>query len=508
MFPSRAWWVWRVASPALVGAARAGLLSGSCRIAPSRVSSEINCLKTILASPCSSGRVVDVATNSVHGDALLTDSVAEPEVKGANDNASRNVETDAVDSMIPGDAKETGAETDNASTIVTDSASIASDAAPSVSDAVQSSTATADAAIHVAADAPIHSASDAAATPPSPPPPLSSLHVHRLSDRALIRLEGPDSQDLLQGLVTQDVAMLDTTPVIYTMMLNLQGRVLYDVIIYNLSPAKGTTLKYLVECDASIAPELTSHLKKYKLRKSCDIHDVSDVYDVFSVRPTTERMAGVSSLPRKSEFAETFDPIVKAVRDPRLKEIGWRVISGQGSDVAEALGGGAVDRPLTEYREQRYKLGVAEGVADLEPGKAFPLESNLVFLNGVSFSKGCYLGQELTARTHHTGVIRKRIMPLILSTPVSENGPFQDNLILNTTGKDAGKFRNGVGEHGIGLVRVNMSGGRLIIVGKNGESECYARVPQWWPMDDPVTLLASEEADTEEVEKEAVQPTS
>ena len=79
-------------------------------------------------------------------------------------------------------------------------------------------------------------------------------------------------------------------------------------------------------------------------------------------------------------------------------DLGWRLISGKGFDVSEALGGGAVVRPLVEYREQRYKLGVAEGILDLEPGKTFPLESNLVFLNGVSFSKVGGGGQTIHRR--------------------------------------------------------------------------------------------------------------
>jgi len=353
---------------------------------------------------------------------------------------------------------------------------------------------------------PVSDDSAAGTTLPPPLPPSTTpiaaaagLHVHVITDRALIRVEGSDTQSLLQGLVTQDLELLSQTTSVYAMMLNLQGRVLYDVIIYNVSSKRSEIQKYLLECDASVAPDIVSHLKKYKLRKNCDIVDVSDVYEVSAVLPTTERMAGLSSLPRKSEFAEAFDPIVIACRDPRLKDIGWRLICGKGIDVSESLGGGAVTRPLDEYREQRYKLGVAEGIRDLEPGKSFPLESNLVFLNGVSFSKGCYLGQELTARTHHTGVIRKRIMPLMLSTSISPDfGPSQSDLILNTGGKDAGKFLDGVGTRGIGLVRVNMSGGRLIIVGKGRESECYARMPHWWPVDDPAAVLGEEEEESVE----------
>lgn len=346
------------------------------------------------------------------------------------------------------------------------------------------------------------SSSETVPPPPPPPPTSAGLHVHTLPDRALVRIEGVDTQSLLQGLVTQDLELLNQTDVVYAMMLNLQGRVLYDVLIYNISSPRSEIQKYLVECDAEVALDLISHLKKYKLRKNCDIVNVSNIYEVSAVQPKTERMSGIASLPRKSEFAEAFDPLLVACRDPRLKDIGWRVISGKGFDVSEALGGGAICRPIDEYREHRYKLGVGEGIVDMEPGKSFPLQSNLVFLNGVSFSKGCYLGQELTARTHHTGVIRKRIMPLILSTPISpDDGPFTDNLILNTGGKDAGKFRSGVGVHGIGLVRVNMSGGRLIIVGKGKESECYARMPAWWPMDDPEAVLGAEQEEEPEPEQ-------
>merc|ERR1719244_1227905 len=165
-------------------------------------------------------------------------------------------------------------------------------------------------------------------------------------------------------------------------------------------------------------------------------------------------MANLSSLPRQSEFAEAFDPILIACRDPRLKDLGWRLISGKGFDVSEALGGGAISRPLIEYREQRYKLGVAEGINDLEPGKTFPLESNLVFLNGISFSKGCYLGQELTARTHHTGVIRKRIMPLIVDNPENLSIETELNLENETTKKSVGKFKGCVNNYGIGLMRI------------------------------------------------------
>lgn len=126
--------------------------------------------------------------------------------------------------------------------------------------------------------------------------------------------------------------------------------------------------------------------------------------------------------------------------------------------------------------------GVPEGVQDLPPGEALPLESNLVFLNGISFSKGCYIGQELTARTHYTGVVRKRLMPLGLSVPV-------ENLLMGAAieaaqGKVAGKLRSGVGELGMGLVRLSLAKETLTVSSTQGEGVTVtASVPDWWPKD-------------------------
>lgn len=94
--------------------------------------------------------------------------------------------------------------------------------------------------------------------------------------------------------------------------------------------------------------------------------------------------------------------------DPRLPDLGQRVIlpadhQPDGTPVPDEV-----------YTERRFRLGVAEGSSEIPSGAALPLEYNLDALNGVSFSKGCYVGQELTARTHFQGVIRKRLMPLRL----------------------------------------------------------------------------------------------
>lgn len=126
--------------------------------------------------------------------------------------------------------------------------------------------------------------------------------------------------------------------------------------------------------------------------------------------------------------------------------------------------------------------GVPEGVHDLPPGVALPLESNLVFMNGVSFTKGCYVGQELTARTHHTGVIRKRLFPVQLLGLLPEGGITPGTTVLTESGQAVGKYRAGQGDVGLALLHSEKIKGPLHIrTTESGWVALTASVPDWWP---------------------------
>ncbi|XP_035751525.1 putative transferase CAF17, mitochondrial [Egretta garzetta] len=133
--------------------------------------------------------------------------------------------------------------------------------------------------------------------------------------------------------------------------------------------------------------------------------------------------------------------------------MGWRLITKKGANLPEIIPGSHIGN-IQDYHRHRYKQGIPEGVKDLPPGVALPLESNLAYMNGISFTKGCYIGQELTARTHHMGVIRKRLLPVRFSAPLPKDSIPEGAEVLTESGKSAGKFRAGGDELGIALLRL------------------------------------------------------
>lgn len=297
----------------------------------------------------------------------------------------------------------------------------------------------------------------------------SRWKVYPVESRGMIRLVGMDTVPFLQGLVTNDVSTLgNNKKSLYTLMLNVQGRVLYDLMMYHCSDVTGDPY-LLLECDASITTELIKLMKRYKIRKKIDIADVSDNHKVFAacsieenVRPDNEHHG-----------------ILSAVQDPRLSVFGWRVVVNDPQSMLNGFGISDVE-PEEDYHRRRYQWGIGEGVVDLPPGDCFPLESNALFLNGLCFEKGCYIGQELTARTYHTGVTRKRLVPLLFD--VEPQNLLPGTKIVTDVGKSAGKMRGCHGRYGLGILRMSEAKKNLSVkTEKNENLTVKSHIPEWWP---------------------------
>ncbi|XP_060085232.1 putative transferase CAF17 homolog, mitochondrial [Ylistrum balloti] len=299
----------------------------------------------------------------------------------------------------------------------------------------------------------------------------SNWSVHSLESRGVVRLKGTDTVPFLQGLVTNDVAVVgDKTPSLYTLMLNVQGRVLYDLLMFHATDVTGKSF-LLLECDTNVTEDLLKLIKRYKIRKKVDIADVTDSCKVFA--------ALCKGDDQKISVDKQLPGILSAAPDPRMNSFGLRIIASNSGSVLKGFGV-KEETPEEDYHRERYQIGIGEGVVDLPPGNCFPLESNAVYLNGVCFHKGCYVGQELTARTFHTGVTRKRLMPLLFDD--EPQNIIAGSNIVTETGKSVGKMRGHIGKYGLGLLRIAEASKNLSVKTETEENlGVKATTPDWWP---------------------------
>ena len=187
-----------------------------------------------------------------------------------------------------------------------------------------------------------------------------------LADRSLIRIAGDDCRGFLQGLVTQDVLGLDATAPRWSGLLTPQGKALFDFLLW----ADGDAV--LIDCETAAAEALARRLMLYRLRRPITIEPVAG-----AVHWSPEGGAGTA--------------------DPRLTALGNRWL-------------GVPAEPASGWVAHRLALGVTEGVSELGSDKTLWLEANARELGGVSFTKGCYVGQENTARMHHRSKVNRRLV--------------------------------------------------------------------------------------------------
>jgi folate-binding protein YgfZ len=196
-----------------------------------------------------------------------------------------------------------------------------------------------------------------------------------LDDRAVIRVSGPDVRGFLQGLVTADTTALTPATPAWAALLSPQGKALFDFILW----ADGDAV--LIDAERAEADALVRRLSLYRLRRAIAI-EVTDLAVHWS-------RAGDDGVP-----------------DPRLPALGRRWI-------------GAATAPASGWPAHRLALGVAEGMRELGNGETLWLECNARELHGVSFTKGCYVGQENTARMHHRSKVNRRLVVAPLGEPSS-----------------------------------------------------------------------------------------
>lgn len=253
-----------------------------------------------------------------------------------------------------------------------------------------------------------------------------------LKDRGVVEVSGPDASTFLQGLITNDMKGVADGRAVYAALLTPQGKIIHDFLI-----AQGPGDAFWLDCVKANASDLAARLKKYKLRAKVTITDRSaDLHVVANGKADV-----------------TFE-------DPRLAALGRRAITATPGDA---------QTDARAYDEHRLSLGVPDAATDIPPETFFPLDCNFEELHGVDFNKGCYIGQELTARMKHRASARRRMLPVTADAALPPPGT---TLKLGAT--DIGELRGAIGKRGIALVRLDRlgnakeadAGGLIIHIGR------------------------------------------
>ncbi|RLN63238.1 hypothetical protein BBP00_00004272 [Phytophthora kernoviae] len=238
---------------------------------------------------------------------------------------------------------------------------------------------------------------------------LRSSGVARLVNRRLMQLQGADAARFVQAVLTNDMKKVTRRGnALYGTFLNTKGRVVGDCTVLQLADDA-----FLLDYDEDVAEALQKHWKRYKLRMKLKIEDKTDAYALYAALPASVDESDGALRPPVKELDEfkALNPGQDSVvyTDPRGDHFGVRAVVP--ADATLNVPERYEMMELSAYSDRRITFGVAEG-KELSDG--IPLENNLDLLQGVSFRKGCYVGQELTARTQFKGNIRKRLVPMAL----------------------------------------------------------------------------------------------
>ena len=273
----------------------------------------------------------------------------------------------------------------------------------------------------------------------------------RLDDRAVVAVSGSDADGFLQGLITNDVEKLRDGSAIHAALLTPQGKYLFDFLVFRRESA------FCLDCEAEARPALAKRLAMYKLR--ADVTIDAAVPDPVGVvfGDDAERAA------RRIEVADIFP-------DPRHPVLGARVVGEVGDGALKRAGIEQAAR--ADYEALRMAHGVPDGRRDLVPEKSFLLENGFDELNGVDFEKGCYVGQEVTARMKHRNLIRKRLVPVRIDGAAPDPGTpvFRGDA-------EVGEIRSSAGGLGLALLRIDAIEGNDAL--RAAEASISANKPDW-----------------------------
>ncbi len=253
------------------------------------------------------------------------------------------------------------------------------------------------------------------------------MPVAHLKDRGVIRVGGEDARGFLQNLVTNEMDLVTTEHAGYGALLTPQGKIIGDFLVIAVPEAEGGG--FLLDAPLLQLADLMKRLKLYKLRARVTLDDLTEASAVIVATDG-------SALPAEAGLAYA---------DPRLPDLGGRAITDR--DGVEDL----ADDAMESYHARRILLGIPDGGRDFAYGETFPHEALLDQLGGVSFRKGCYIGQEVVSRMQHRGTARTRVVPVVFADAlVPEMG-----VEATAGGKALGRIGSCAAGRGLAMLRLD-----------------------------------------------------
>jgi hypothetical protein len=269
-----------------------------------------------------------------------------------------------------------------------------------------------------------------------------------LDQRAVFAVEGEDRVGFLQGLVSNDITRVGPDRAVFSAFLTAQGKYLHDFFV----AAEGERL--LIDCEAERAGDLLRRLKLYKLRSKVTLVPPGGAGTALAVHVVWGEDAA-AALGLDAGEAGRARPLGGGVAfvDPRLARLGVRALLPAATAADTLAAAGIEPGRAADYEALRLAAGIPDGSRDALVEKSTLLEVNYDDLNAISWDKGCYMGQELTARTRYRGLVKRRLVPVRVDGPLPEPGT-----PVTADGREVGEMRSGAGDRALALMRLDALG--------------------------------------------------
>ena len=270
---------------------------------------------------------------------------------------------------------------------------------------------------------------------------MSALLYVPLEDRGVVSVDGPEAGPFLQGLISNDIERVTDARAIYAALLTPQGKFLHDFFVVRRRAG------YLLDCEGPRTGDLGQRLMAYRLRADVALADATEDFRVIALFGG-DGGDSAFDLPAGDGSAV---PCAGGtlMRDPRGGALGFRAVLPVGADLAFLEQAGFARGSPADYERHRIAKGAPDGSRDMEVGRATLMECGFEALNGVDFEKGCYVGQELTARTKHRGLVRRRLARVSLEGPLPPAGT-----PIVAGEREVGEIRSGLGAAALAVLRL------------------------------------------------------